>query len=497
MRGQIVKINLKKLQDKIAACWIGKNIGGTIGGPYENKRDIFDVKGYTTPPGEPLPNDDLDLQLAWLTAMEDIGPASLTANHLTWYWVKYIYPEWNEYGVGKGNMKVGFLPPLSGEFRNERWKNSNGAWIRSEIWATLAPGFPDIAIKYAIMDASVDHGIAEGTIAEIYTAALESMAFVESDIRTLINKALEYIPSTSYIAKAVKLVCEEYDKGTPWKETRGKIVSEINSKFAYCGADGWFQAPGNIGFMTLGLLYGEGDFKKSVLTAVNCGDDTDCTAGTVGAILGIIGGREVLPADWCEYIGDKIVTCSLDRSFSEWKGFEFFPKSCSELTDRVMRLMPNVLHAHKLYVEDTNDINDGLIKPENPESVFSYKKEIEKFLARPPYSFDRGNYFFKATVWFDKEPVIKPNETIEAHILFKNVFYGIKWAKISAYAPEGWALEYEKAVCLTCNDRFDDYSEWTIRITAGENVDFKNTVPINVEVEGYPEPITIPLVILG
>lgn len=41
---------------------------------------------------------------------------------------------------------------------------------------------------------------------------------------------------------------------------------------------GTWMAPANVGYVILGLLYGEGDFKKSLLTAVNSGDDTDCTA---------------------------------------------------------------------------------------------------------------------------------------------------------------------------------------------------------------------------
>ena len=69
--------------------------------------------------------------------------------------------------------------------------------------------------------------------------------------------------------------------------------------------DGWFQAPSNVGFVVIGLLYGGGDFKKSMLIALNCGDDTDCTAGTIGSIMGIIYGEKGLPKDWCEYIGDK------------------------------------------------------------------------------------------------------------------------------------------------------------------------------------------------
>ncbi|MBR6603178.1 MAG: ADP-ribosylglycohydrolase family protein, partial [Clostridia bacterium] len=61
------------LRDKIHACFIGKNIGGTIGTPFEGKIGPHDVRGFNSAPGEPLPNDDLDLQLIWLCAIEQNG----------------------------------------------------------------------------------------------------------------------------------------------------------------------------------------------------------------------------------------------------------------------------------------------------------------------------------------------------------------------------------------------------------------------------------------
>ncbi|MFR6640919.1 MAG: hypothetical protein ACLUSP_06030 [Christensenellales bacterium] len=72
-----MKLNRQTYKDKVYACWIGKNIGGTIGGPYEGKREILDVKGFITKPKEPLPNDDLDLQLVWLHAVESEGAKTL------------------------------------------------------------------------------------------------------------------------------------------------------------------------------------------------------------------------------------------------------------------------------------------------------------------------------------------------------------------------------------------------------------------------------------
>ena len=124
----MLKLNRNELNDKIYACWIGKNIGGTLGGPYEGKKMVLDCKGFTTEPGVPLPNDDLDLQLIWLKAMREVGPRHLDCSTLGTYWLEYITPCWNEYGVAKSNMKNGLMPPLSGQFEN-KWKHSNGAWF--------------------------------------------------------------------------------------------------------------------------------------------------------------------------------------------------------------------------------------------------------------------------------------------------------------------------------------------------------------------------------
>ena len=107
------KLNKKEIEDKILACWIGKNIGGTIGGPYEGKTEMQNITGYSSPKGEPLPNDDLDLQLVWLYAMERVGPNILSTNLLSEYWLGVVTPYWNEYGVGKANLSKGLLHLLA------------------------------------------------------------------------------------------------------------------------------------------------------------------------------------------------------------------------------------------------------------------------------------------------------------------------------------------------------------------------------------------------
>ena len=78
----MLKLNKATYLDKLYACWLGKSIGGTLGAPYEGSHDFLDVRGFKSKPGEPLPNDDLDLQLVWLSAMECRGPAHVNTNVL-------------------------------------------------------------------------------------------------------------------------------------------------------------------------------------------------------------------------------------------------------------------------------------------------------------------------------------------------------------------------------------------------------------------------------
>ena len=80
-----------------------------------------------------------------------------------------------------------------------------------------------------------------------------------------------------------------------------------------------------------------------MLTAINCGDDTDYTGATVGSLLGILGGQKIIPSDWSEYIGERIITIAIDKGTCHT-----IPKNCVELTDRVLSMIPIVLKANKV-----------------------------------------------------------------------------------------------------------------------------------------------------
>lgn len=488
----LIRLNLESFRDKVYACWLGKNIGGTMGGPFEGTRKILDVKGFTTESGTPLPNDDLDLQLVWLHAVEQIGPLAINAMTLGEFWLSFIPPHWNEYGIGKANMKRGLLPPLSGDYVND-WQHSNGAWIRTEVWACLAPACPHLAAKYAIEDAKVDHGSGEGTYAAAFVAAMQSAAFVVQDLRRCIEIGLAEVPESCRLADSVRFAIECYDNKVPAMEARNLI----QARNADIGT-GWFEAPSNVAYAVLGLLYGEGDFKKSMITAINCGDDTDCTAATVGAMMGILGGTAAIPADWRTHIGDDIVTISINRGDVCRK----IPGTCTELTDRVVAQTPHVLfqnHAKTVLVEGNDeiptDIADKLLS-------LSDRKVISELR---PYSMHFSHTFIDADVVLEDAPDITPNGTCRVKLTCTNNWRIYDKAQYNLtlrwLLPEGFTVENGKQTLhlprysSSHSPLANCSTEFTIR--AGEHVAPVNRCVLEIVGEGRAMPLYIPITLLG
>ena len=491
-----IYFNKNTLRDKIHACWIGKNIGGTMGAPYEGRREMQDVKGFSTPEGTVLPNDDLDLQIVWLKALEDHGPDKLNGRILAEYWLDLIGPNWNEYGICKANLRNGMLPPMSGALHNDEWMHSNGAWIRTEIWACTNPGCVENAVRLAYEDASVDHGFGEGTYAAIFVAAMESAAFVIDDIRALLKIGLSKIPADCLVSRCVNVAINAFDSGKTWQEARAAVLREN-------GDLGWFQAPANIAYAVIGLLYGGNDFKQCMIIAINCGDDTDCTAATVGALLGIMHGTAFIPEDWRQHVGDKIVTVALITG--RW----YTLSSCAELTECVMRQIPGMTRCNMdVYADWVKQIEvvigDGADDYSRVTAEeFCGDDFVKKTFARSPYSFVAEGVFEDAVVEFDRAPIVKAGEELKCKITLsqKNHYstqavYSFKW-----HLPEGWSVSGPHHVfvneCVNAPLLKVDGRSAEVTIVAGERPEAVNRLILEIDRQDSVTPMLISLSVLA
>lgn len=278
-------------------CFLGKNIGGTLGMPYEGRQEVLDLTYYRPVPTSPAPNDDLDLQLVWLQHVKEHG-LDLDAELLGQAWMDHIDAHPDEYGITNWNLRRGLKPPVTGSHNN--WFTCGmGAAIRSEIWASLFPGRPATAAWYAWQDAQVDHA-GDGAYAEIFLAAMQADLYASRDLAAAIDTGLSFLPDSSRLKRAIRAVRVAHAEGVDYETARRQAMRSWGShNFTDCTM--------NLCSIMLGLFYGEGDFERSILCAVNCGQDTDCSGATTGATLGILLGEAGIPEHWRAPIGNDLV----------------------------------------------------------------------------------------------------------------------------------------------------------------------------------------------
>jgi ADP-ribosylglycohydrolase len=474
-----LRLDLATYRDKVLGCWHGKNIGGTLGGPLEEKfgRDeLFNVDWYPSLPEGGIPNDDIELQLLWLQAIQDRGPG-ITARDLADYWLDCVRYNFDEYGLHKANLVRGLQPPVSG-WHNNWFRDCMGSPIRSEIWACLTPGSPELAAHYAFEDAICDHGGGESVFGEVFNAVMQSCAFVESDKVKLIEAGLSAIPEDSLTARAIARSQACFQTGVDWIEARHRIKDEF-----YCSLAQY--SPINMGFQTIGLLYGR-DFADAICKAVNCGWDTDCTGATVGATLGIIGGAKRLPAKWVAPLRDEISTNLSNGGIRNLRA----PTNVNVLTDQVCALAPRVLRFWGSDMVITN-----LQHPPAP-SVPTFRLDATRLRAYRPNAITWGLHTLEAAIAYHDHAAIFGHEPTEFALTLCNTGAETLNGEIRVHLPDTWHLEPAAPVPfgLAAQER----GEFVFRVTAATAaINDTNCSTIEIALRERPALPALPLVLLG
>jgi ADP-ribosylglycohydrolase len=313
------------MQNRLEGMWLGKSIGGTLGLPYEGWLEPPDLEFYDPVPLEPPPNDDVELQMVWLHLLEQRG-LRLGQKDFAEGWIRHIHYMWDEYGRCRWNLATG-IPATNCGTHGNPFHAGMGSPIRSEIWASLYPGQPELAATYARLDASLDHGD-EGIVGEMFLAAVQSRLLAGVPTKQALADSMSLVSPRTETGAALRFVQAVHRVvADPW-EARGAFLRQFSHH-------NFTHAPTNLGLILWALLYSEGDFSEGILLAARGGYDTDCTAATVGAILGAEIGREGIPPRWLEPIGERIL---LGEGILEIDG----PADVSSLTERILRLQRKI-----------------------------------------------------------------------------------------------------------------------------------------------------------
>ena len=286
-----VDINTPLFREQIHGGWLSQLIGGAMGTmvegyTFQNLTDVFgDVTGYLREPN--TYNDDLTFELAFLDAFSKKG-YDVTSEDIALSWVGYIPCGWSAEELAIRNIKNGIFPPESGLYRNP-FNEWIGAQMRSGICGMVAPGDPHMAAKLAWSDAEVSHAN-NGILGAVFNAVMTSLAFVEKDIRLVVKKAIDMIPSDSEYYSVVSFAWRSCEASDSWQDALALCMDKYKTY-------NWIHAYPNACCEVIALYFGMGDFRETLHIITMCGVDVDCNAGMIMPILTIQQGMCIIPED--------------------------------------------------------------------------------------------------------------------------------------------------------------------------------------------------------
>ncbi len=300
-------ISLAEYQEKVYASWMGQCIGNMYGLPHEFKYNetprTEPIEGWMpqaieriTEADGAFSDDDTDIEYVDLFCMEKYGPEP-TYEQLTEFWKRCINNYiWVANRSARDLMEKGYFPPHTGRRGiNPNWYQIDPQLV-CEIWAVTAPGMIDYAAAKADWAARVTNDD-YGTHPTIWYNAMYAAGFFETDVEKLCQIGYEQVPEGSIFRTAIDDVRRwKAEHGDDWVAVRNKINAKYIEKEGLPEgiATGPVSALVNGTLGVLALLYGEGDFDKTVNMACMAGYDADNQCATLAGLIALTRGSSVI-----------------------------------------------------------------------------------------------------------------------------------------------------------------------------------------------------------
>ena len=304
-------ISKEKLLDKIKGGWAGQTIGCTYGGPTEFRYNgvmIDDSVAIPWPAGyikdwyvnTPGLYDDVYMDLTFVEVFDRLG-LDAPVDSFAMAFANAGYMLWHANQAARYNILQGIMPPASGHWLNNPHADDLDYQIEADYAGLMSPGMPNAAS--AISD-KIGHimNYGDGWYGGVYVGAMYSLAFVSDDIHFIVSEALKTIPEQSRYYQCMSDVIawhKEYPDNwkQTWQECEKKWSQEVGCPDGVYSSFN-IDAVINSAYILIGLLYGEGDFGKTIDISTRCGQDSDCNPASAAGILGTMTGYGRIPQKW-------------------------------------------------------------------------------------------------------------------------------------------------------------------------------------------------------
>lgn len=331
------KPDMAKLKDKIHGAWAGRICGCLLGKPIEGIQtgeltqllketgnfplhrylletemtdDICDT--YTFPLGgrtyaDNIPcapaDDDTNYTVLAQDIIETFG-RNFTSEQLASHWLQKLPKDayCTAERVAFCNLVKGYIPPDTALYKNP-YREWIGAQIRGDYFGYINPGNPELAAEMAWRDARISH-VKNGIYGEMFVAAMLAAAAVTDDMADIVKAGLSQIPATSRLYEKIQGILDLYGE----QADSSVCIAKIHHTYNEHEEHGWCHVIPNAMIVATALLYGDGDYGRSICMAVQAGFDTDCNGATVGSVVGMRNGIGGVGEAWTAPVRGQLST---------------------------------------------------------------------------------------------------------------------------------------------------------------------------------------------
>lgn len=331
--------------DRLHGAWTGRAVGCALGKPVEGmgmrRRDgrlvgRGDIKRYLQNRGDwPLtdyfsgrdvgdglkihcelsqrekiafmePDDDIHYSLTGLGVVEEKGP-DFTWEDVARFWIGHIpighictaetQAITTVQNFSTRGRDMATTAAVTRRFRNP-YREWIGAQIRSDGFAWICAGKPELAAEFAYRDACWTHE-RNGIYGEMFCAAMQAAAFVERDPHRLVEIGLSEIPAECRLAQGVRRLLGWIAECKDWEA----CMDRIDAAYADMSP---VHTINNALICAMALFYGRMDTTDSITVSVMGALDTDCNGATVGSIVGAAAGKARFRPELARRLNDTI-----------------------------------------------------------------------------------------------------------------------------------------------------------------------------------------------